>query len=134
MSASRRVSRGFLRLVVFTALTPLMLSLSVAAGAEEKIMLTCKGSEKFIPNDFRTDVDAVSIIVDQTEGVVDFDGTLLPITGTTEGAISFKKKDEKGWSFTGAIDRITGSAFLSQNNGKTTFITRLKCSKAKPLF
>jgi hypothetical protein len=97
-------------------------------------MLTCKGSKKFISNDFSTDVDAVSIIVDQTEGVIDFDGTILPITGTTEAAISFKKKDEKGWSFTGAIDRITGSAFLSQNDGKTTFITRLKCSKAKPLF
>jgi hypothetical protein len=137
MSASQRVSRVFLRLVVVTALTPLMLSLSVAARAEEKITLTCKGSEtiRTDPNNYTTYVDnPASITVDLTEGVVNFDGTLLPITNTAEGAISFDKKDVDGGSFIGSIDRITGSAFLSQHNGEMTVVTRLKCSKAKPLF
>jgi hypothetical protein len=118
-----------------------MLSLSVAARAEEKITLTCKGSEivrpnssTTDPNNSTTDIDAASIIVDLTKGVVDFDGTLLPITNTTEGAIAFDKKDVDQGTFTGSIDRITGSAFLSQRLGSANFITRLKCSKTKPLF
>jgi len=95
-------------------------------------MLSCTGETRLSSPLTEMDADQ-SIVIDLTNGLVNFGGTTFPVTEEADQVIRFGNK-VKEWESFGSVDRISGKASLIRTNGKMVVVTNLKCTKQNPLF
>jgi hypothetical protein len=148
MSTAQRVSRGFHRLGIVTALSTMIFIPSISFS-NEKITFICSGTHHWpsrldtpdvnVPSN--ANIQNKSLIIDLDQGFIELDpglvtsffrGQQLPITEVTDKEIRFAWPNYGAdRSIFGSIDMNTGDADVLEDVDDLWARSELKCLKSK---